>query len=131
MNVFTQGTADRQLEGQGPLQEWAYRPDPDGRFDGVLDVFGDGSLWAIWVPGHTRGSTAYLARTTHGPVLFVGDTSHTSWGWMEGVERGLFTADQKKNADSLSRLERLVAEHPRIDVRLGHQYLKADDIVAR
>jgi len=33
--------------------------DPSGLFAGVLDVFGDGSFWALWVPGHTPGSTAY------------------------------------------------------------------------
>ena len=43
--------------------EWRYQPDPDGRFAGVVDVFGDGSFWALWTPGHTPGSTAYLART--------------------------------------------------------------------
>jgi glyoxylase-like metal-dependent hydrolase (beta-lactamase superfamily II) len=123
MNLFTQGTADRQLAGQAPVQEWPFRPDPDGRFDGVVDVFGDGTLWALWVPGHTPGSVAYLARTTRGPVLFVGDTSHTAWGWNEGVAPGAFTADHRKNAESLTRLHELVAEHPRIDVRLGHQSL--------
>jgi glyoxylase-like metal-dependent hydrolase (beta-lactamase superfamily II) len=89
----------------------------------VLDVFGDGSLWALWTPGHTPGSTAYLARTTTGPVLFTGDTCHTAWGWHNQVEPGSFTADHARNAESLGRLEALVREHPQIDVRLGHQYL--------
>jgi hypothetical protein len=58
-----------------------------------------------------------------GPVLFVGDTSHTVWGWTEGVGPGSFTADHSKNGVSLARLKPLVAEHPSIDVRLGHQSL--------
>jgi glyoxylase-like metal-dependent hydrolase (beta-lactamase superfamily II) len=123
LHLFSQGTTNKELEGQAPTQEWGYAADADGRFDGVVDVFGDGSLWAIWVPGHTPGSTAYLARTAKGPVLFVGDTSHTAWGWHEGVEPGSFTFDQKRNADSLGRLRQLVAEHPTIEVRLGHQEL--------
>jgi N-acyl homoserine lactone hydrolase len=123
LNLFAQGTTDRDLDGKGPLQEWPFRPDADGRFEGVVDVFGDGSLWALLVPGHTEGSTAYLARTTKGPVLFTGDTCHTAWGWNHGVEPGSFTSDRAKNAESLERLKRLVAEHPAIDVRLGHQYL--------
>jgi glyoxylase-like metal-dependent hydrolase (beta-lactamase superfamily II) len=124
LNLFTQGTADRQLAGQAPLSELPFHGDADGRFEGVVDIFGDGSLWALWVPGHTPGSVAYLARTTKGPVLFVGDTSHTAWGWNEGVGPGSFTGDHPKNVDSLSRLKRLVSEHPAIDVRLGHQYLR-------
>jgi glyoxylase-like metal-dependent hydrolase (beta-lactamase superfamily II) len=84
-------------------------------------VFGDGSLWALLVPGHTPGSTAYLARTTKGPVLLTGDTCHTRWGWEHDVAPGSFTADHAANVESLKRLRALVAEHPAIDVRLGHQ----------
>ena len=58
------------------------------RFTGVLDLFGDGSVFAILVPGHTAGSVAYVARTPHGPVLFTGDTSHTRWGWEHDVPPG-------------------------------------------
>ena len=125
LNMFTQGTIDRALEGLPVVSEWRYQPDADGRFEGVVDVFGDGSLWALWTPGHTPGSTAYLARTPHGPVLFTGDTSHTRWGWKNDVEPGTFTADHAKNLESLGRLLRLVQEHPSIDVRLGHQQSEA------
>lgn len=119
--MFTQGTIDRALEGLPPVQEWGFRPDADGRFAGVLDVLGDGSLWALWTPGHTPGSTAYLARTPGGPVLFTGDTAHTRWGWENDVEPGTFTADHAQNAESLARLRELVREHPAIALRLGHQ----------
>ena len=37
------------------------------------------------------------------------------------------SADEKRSADSLSRLAAFVAKHPRIDVRLGHQLLPARD----
>jgi hypothetical protein len=123
VNMLLAPTIDRALAGQAPLSEWQFQPDPDGRFAGVVDVFGDGSLWAIWTPGHTAGSTAYLARTPHGPVLFVGDTSHTVWGWENDVGPGSFTADHAANLKSLAQLKALVADHPRIDVRLGHQWM--------
>jgi glyoxylase-like metal-dependent hydrolase (beta-lactamase superfamily II) len=122
-NLFTRGTFDELLEGQEPLSEWQYAADPDKRFEGVIDVFGDGSVFAIWVPGHTVGSTAYLVRTPNGPVLLVGDTSHTAWGWEHEVEPGGYTADHAKNLENLQRLRKLVADHPNIDVRLGHQAL--------
>ena len=125
LNLFIRGTMDGLLEGQEPLSEWAYAADADGRFDGVIDVFGDGSLWALWVPGHTPGSTAYVVRTTKGPVLLVGDTSHTVWGWENDVEPGTFTGDHERNAVSLGRLRKFAAEHPAVDVRLGHQQLPA------
>jgi len=113
----------RAVAGKGPLREWGFVPEAGGDFDAVLDVFGDGSLWAIHVPGHTPGSTAYLARTPDGPVLLTGDACHTAWGWENGVEPGTFSADRPRSAASLAKLRRLVAEHPAIDVRLGHQAL--------
>ena len=105
------------------IREWPFEGDESGTFEGVLDVFGDGSLFAILVPGHTTGSTAYLARTPDGPVLLTGDVSHTAWGWEHGVAPGSFTEDHEANAESLKRLRALVARHPGIDVRLGHQPL--------
>jgi glyoxylase-like metal-dependent hydrolase (beta-lactamase superfamily II) len=121
LHLFTQASIDRALEGLPPVSAWRFQPDPDGRFAGVLDVFDDGSFWALWTPGHTPGSTAYLARTPRGPVLFTGDNCHTRWGWENDVEPGTFTEDHAGNVDSLARLRRLVREHPAIDLRLGHQ----------
>jgi glyoxylase-like metal-dependent hydrolase (beta-lactamase superfamily II) len=124
LNVFSRSGMDRGLEGRPALNEWVFRPDPDGRFDGVLDVFGDGSLFAVYVPGHTCGSTAYLARSTKGPVLVTGDTASTVWGWKHQVEPGSFTADHAQDAEALAKLHKLAEEHPTIDVRLGHQALR-------
>jgi glyoxylase-like metal-dependent hydrolase (beta-lactamase superfamily II) len=121
LNLFTRPITDRAFEGQNTIAEWQFQADPDQRFRGVLDVFGDGSLWALYVPGHTPGSTAYLARTPRGPVLMVGDACHTAWGWDHGVEPGTFSKDQPLSAESLGDLEALVRRHPNIDVRLGHQ----------
>jgi glyoxylase-like metal-dependent hydrolase (beta-lactamase superfamily II) len=123
LNVFVRGITDDALEGKGPIQEWPFAPETGGAFDGVVDVFGDGSFWAIHVPGHTEGSTAYVARTPNGPVLFTGDACHTAWGWKNDVEPGWFSADKPRSAQSLARLEAFAARHPAMEVRLGHQIL--------
>lgn len=123
LNLFVQGSSDRAFEGKAPLEEWRFVNEPGARFDAVMDVFGDKELWAILVPGHTPGSTAYLARTPKGPVLMTGDTCHTVWGWNNAVEPGSFTADHEKNAESLERLIALSKEHPKMRVLLGHQAL--------
>ena len=130
-NFFVAGVIDRALEGKGPIREWRFSRDPDGVFAGVLDVFSDGTVWALFVPGHTRGSTAYLARTPDGPALFVGDACHTAWGWEHGVEPGTFSSDQPQSAESLRRLRSFVAKHPEIEVRLGHQSLHTQPVARR
>jgi N-acyl homoserine lactone hydrolase len=121
INLLVRGTIDNMLAGQDPVNAWRFGSDPSGHFAGVLDLFGDGTVFAILVPGHTVGSVAYLVRTPKGPVLLTGDTSHTRWGWDHGVEPGSFSSDRAQNAVSLANLRALVARHPSIDVRFGHQ----------
>lgn len=123
MNLFTRGMFDSALENKAALREITFQPDASGMFAGVLDVFGDASLWALSVPGHTPGTIAYLARTPQGPVLLTGDACHTAWGWQHQVEPGTFSEDQAESAASLARLTRFAKRHPGIDVRLGHQSL--------
>lgn len=116
MNLFTRGSIDAALDGKGAIQELAF----DDAHQ-VIDLFGDGSVWALWLPGHTPGTTAYLVRTTTGPVLLAGDVSHTRWGWEHHVEPGTFTANPKQSRDSFERLQAFNAAHPDVEVRLGHQ----------
>lgn len=123
INIFVRSTINGELEGKGPLREFKFQPDPSQRFRGVLDVFGDGQFWALYVPGHTQGSIAYVARTPDGPILFTGDASHTAWGWQHDVEPGTFSDDKPTSAVSLRELRALCARHPRMQVRLGHQSL--------
>ncbi len=121
-NMFTHGVTDQLLEDRPPLQEWRFQPDPQNKFEGIVDVFEDGSVFTISVPGHTPGSVAFLVRTTHGPVLLTGDTCHTCWGWEHTVEPGYFTDDNARNLLNLKSLKDLVVDHPQIEVRLGHQH---------
>jgi glyoxylase-like metal-dependent hydrolase (beta-lactamase superfamily II) len=122
LNAALQGSVDRALAGKPALSEWTFSAEADGLFDGAVDIFGDGSVWALWVPGHTPGSTAYLVRSTKGPVLLVGDASHTRWGWEHDVEPGTFTSDGPRSVESFRKLRAFVAAHPRVEVRLGHQH---------
>ncbi len=121
VHLLLAGSVDGLLQGHAAIGAWQFRADADGELAGVLDVFGDGMVWALHVPGHTPGSTAYVVRTPAGPVLLVGDTCHTRWGWDNSVEPGDYTRDQAQNAASLAKLRALAARHPTLKVRLGHQ----------
>ncbi len=120
-NLALQGVNDRALAGKPPLQEWPFAGDASGRFAGVVDVFGDRQVWALWVPGHTEGSVAFVVRTPSGSVLFTGDACHTRWGWEHGVEPGPLSDDIPASVSSLAKLRTLAAEHPSLQVRVGHQ----------
>jgi glyoxylase-like metal-dependent hydrolase (beta-lactamase superfamily II) len=94
---------------------------PLGPIEHAWDLAGDGSLYALWTPGHTPGSISVLARTPEGPVLFTGDTCHTLWGWEHDVIPGSYTADAAGNRRSLSALQGLQAALPQLTVYVGHE----------
>ena len=121
-NAMVQGSTDRLLSNAGILREWQFKSG-DAEEASVIDIFGDGSVWAIHAPGHTPGTTAYLINSTEGPQLLTGDASHTRWGWEHQVEPGTFSEDPQQSVISLNMLEQLVKEFPQINVHLGHQSL--------
>ena len=94
---------------------------PLGPIDHAWDLLGDGSLYALATPGHTPGSIAILAATTTGPVLFVGDTSHTLWGWEHDVPPGTYTEDHDANRRSLAALKALLRALGDVNVQVGHE----------
>lgn len=109
--------------GERELTLWDFDAPQAIELDGIraLDIVGDGSIYALQATGHTPGSTAYLARTPDGPVLFTGDCSHTRWGWEHGVPPGTYTVDHDANAASLEALIDLAAAHPGMTVHVGHE----------
>ncbi len=121
VNLVLGRPADAALRGYGPLREWRFQPDPDGRFAGVLDVFGDGSIWAISTPGHSAGSTAYLVNAVGGPKLVVGDAVSTRLGWEQQMPQPVAPAARAAAETSAERLRSFAAAHPNVEVFLGHQ----------
>jgi len=121
MHRLTGRPADIALEGKEPLREWVFTTDPDGAFAGVIDVFGDGSVWALSLPGHSPGSTGYLINAVDGPKLVVGDAASTRLNWDQAMPQPLPESARVDAEESADRLRRFVAAHPRVEVFLGHQ----------
>lgn len=104
------------------LRAWAFPDAADGL--AALDIFGDGSLFAIHVPGHTPGSTAYLVNAAAGPQLIVGDAAHSREGWTGELEEATgFEADIPEIFASRTALQALAARIPNIVAHPGHQSL--------
>lgn len=79
-------------------------------FDGDHDVFGDGSVVILAMPGHTPGHTSLLVNLAgEGPVMFSGDLYHLN----EARERRTvpkFNTDVDDTLASMDRFEQLAAE---------------------
>ena len=127
VNLVLGSPADAALHGYGPLREWSFQPDADGRFAGVLDIFGDGSIWAISTPGHSAGSTAYLINTVNGPKLVVGDAVSTRLGWEQQMPQPVAPSARADAEASAERLRGFAAAHPNVEVFLGHQSRTGQD----
>ena len=90
-----------------------------------VDVFGDGSVWAISTPGHTTGHVSYLVVAKTGAALITGDVSHTRWGFDHGVIPGKFNdgehGSELRGQGSLAQVRAFASRYPNVQVLLGHE----------
>ena len=93
-----------------------------------VDVFGDGALIAIHVPGHTKGSVAYLVNTLSGRHLITGDAVMDIESWT-GPSREVqgFKANFETMWESRQRLRDLAGRFDAITVHTGHQGVSGGD----
>jgi glyoxylase-like metal-dependent hydrolase (beta-lactamase superfamily II) len=80
-------------------------PAVDG-FPHSFDVFGDGAVVAVPLPGHTPGSTGYLVRGPRGRTYFlIGDTTWTSRGVEVPAHKSLpLDVDREALTQTLARV---------------------------
>ncbi|MGQ0661370.1 N-acyl homoserine lactonase family protein [Sphingosinicella sp.] len=107
----------------GPWTEGQSRAQP---LRGDHDVFGDGSVVILNMPGHTPGHRALLVRLPRtGSVLLTGDLYH----FTENMRRGglpIFNTDRADTLASMARFQeiarnlraRIVIQHELDDIRL-------------
>jgi glyoxylase-like metal-dependent hydrolase (beta-lactamase superfamily II) len=80
-----------------------------GQVEGVAadhDVFGDGRVLMLKMPGHTPGHNALLVRLASGPVLLTGDLYHFT---EQVANRGVppFNHDRADTLASMDRFDRM------------------------
>lgn len=90
------------------LAPWVKGGSPVEAVEGDKDVYGDGSVVMLAMPGHTPGSYGLLIRLAEtGPVLLSGDVVH----FEEQLETGYvppFNTDRAQSIASMARLEGIV-----------------------
>ena len=97
---------------------------PLGEFGPTHDLFGDGSIRFVMLPGHARGQFGMLAQTVHGPLFFVADGA-----WLSQAIRAnqpphwithLLVDDVKATQHTIALLHRFAQEHPDVTLIPTH-----------
>ncbi|WP_223276287.1 N-acyl homoserine lactonase family protein [Sphingomonas daechungensis] len=105
------GTKDfEQTKGKDdPFGPWRKEVAKVHSAEGDVDVFGDGSVMALHLPGHTPDHMALLVKLASGPVLLTGDLYHSR----EAREkRGVppFNTSREQTLQSMDAFEKLAKE---------------------
>ena len=90
-------------------------------FGPSADIFGDGSLWALPTPGHSRGHLSYLVNTPTAPSLVVGDACFFKSGLEKRIGPGTYSSDMQTAQRTLEKLADFVAMYPQVNVCYGHE----------
>jgi glyoxylase-like metal-dependent hydrolase (beta-lactamase superfamily II) len=102
------GTVPGREPEREDLAHWLTGPGKSVPVGGDVDVFRDGQVIMLAMPGHTPGHSALLVRLASGPVLLSGDQYH----FTEAVaNRGVpaFNHDRSDTLASHDRFERIAA----------------------
>lgn len=89
---------------QGRMQGAVFSGPPVGPFPSSFDLFGDGSLVLVPMPGHTPGSVGTLVRVAGvPPILHAGDVVMITEGFERPAPKGMIvkTLDQDFEATAL------------------------------
>lgn len=86
-----------------------------------VDIFGDGSFWAIQTPGHTRGHMSFLINTINKPILLTADACFIKLGFEKGIASSSYTDDVEMAQASLNNLVEFKRVYPQLRVCPGHE----------
>lgn len=86
-------------------------------FDRVCDFFGDGSLFVVSTPGHTRGNVAVILNARGGPILLTFDAAHRKANLETMIPP---KGDYERARRSLGAIKSFVDAFPQARVIYGH-----------
>ena len=104
------------------LRRWLQEGGQVTEARGDFDIFEDGSVVMLNLPGHTPGHTGLMVRLASGPVLLSGDT----WHFSEQVARHGVPPFNTNRAESLASMDRLERLARNLHARLIIQHEPAD-----
>jgi N-acyl homoserine lactone hydrolase len=89
-----------------PFTAWRGSGKPVTATDTDVDVFGDGDVVTLFMPGHTPGHHALLVKLKSGDVLLTGDLYHTTIAREKRAVPG-FNTSREQTLASMDRFEAL------------------------
>ena len=92
-----------------PFEPWRKAGANVTTTQGDLDIFGDGTVVAYFLPGHTPGHMALLVRLKSGPVLLSGDVVH-GHDTLALKAVPTFNTNRAQSIASMERFEKLAKE---------------------
>ena len=127
-----QFTNARLVIGQQDFASTAGKDDPFGPWRGTgkpvteltadQDVFGDGSVVALHLPGHTPDHLALLVNLKSGPVLLTGDVYHSRISRQKRSMPGFNTS----RAETLASMDKFEALAKKLGAKVIIQHEPAD-----
>lgn len=85
---------------------------------GDCDLFGDGSIEVLSMPGHTPGNSSVLVRLSHGNILLTGDTVHVP----EALQGDLPMPSDYSTLDAVNSIRRMKQVAEASDARIIIQH---------
>lgn len=86
-----------------------------------VDIFGDGSFWAISTPGHSKGHMSFLINSYENPILITGDACFFQFALKNGIGPGRFSSSIEDAQKSLDKIVEFRRMYPKVKVICGHE----------
>lgn len=135
--LFTKhGSLVKRLLGETPLEQFELSGPPYRGFPSSLDLFGDGTIVLVSLPGHTPGNTGMFINRAHGQsLLLLGDAAHIAANYLEPTTpHALFwsrvTSDPTTALHTLAHLHRFSRLHPELPMIAMHDAQMQDAFMA-
>lgn len=94
-------------------------------FSNVVDVFGDGSFFAVSnKSGHTRGHVTFIANGVDGIYLFPGDQLNIRENIERGVGPGSFSSDLEGAQEHFQKITEFLEMYPETKIMYGHDIVE-------
>ncbi len=109
-----------------PLRDKDWQPTPPdlAPFTRAHDLFGDGSAWAVPIPGHAPGQIALVIRTPTGRALLLADGAWSTAALREGAPphplATLAFSDPQAERRSFRLLSEFLRRHPDVRAHASH-----------